>query len=195
MPFIRLPPFGGIRGGCMCYTTFLQSLIIKQEEQHMHRPWDSLITVLSEITRENLQSIVCCSHCGNRHTYVKWGFYSRYLFNDELINIQRYRCDNDLCPCRTFSTLPHALLPMVRASLCMFMYVLKLYEQGETIAGIARHTGNNWPRIQRWISKALSIRKWLWQECSNNSPCLSPDRRWTSFNRDFSWTFYPKKIS
>jgi len=51
----------------------------------MPRTWDSLITVLSEITRKNCVALVCCPHCGNRHTYIKWGFYSRYLFNDEMI--------------------------------------------------------------------------------------------------------------
>ena len=158
----------------------------------MH-PWSSLIAGLSEITRENLNCVVCCTHCGNRHTFVKWGFYSRYLFNDELINIQRYRCDNDLCPRKTFSILPHAFLPVIRASLCMLIHVLKMYEQGQTIAGIARYTRSNWPRMQRWIAKALSIRDWLRQEWNNTLPCLSQKQHWGSFTRDFSWAFYPKK--
>jgi transposase-like protein len=156
--------------------------------------WNSLITVLSEITRKNCVAIVCCPHCGNSYTYIKWGFYRRYLFNDELINIQRFRCDNDLCPRKTFSILPHALLPIIRASLCMLMHVFKMYEQGKTIANIARHTGSNWPRMQRWIAKTFAIRDWFRQEYGNASPCLSPDRRWTSFARDFSWAFYPKRF-
>jgi len=160
----------------------------------MHRPWSSLITFLSEITRENYNSIIRCTHCGNRHTYVKWGFYCRYLFNDELINIQRYRCDNDLCPQKTFSILPHAFLPIIRISLCMLIYVLKMYEQGDTIAGIAQHTGSNWPRMQRWIAKALSIREWFECEYSRASPCLSQAVRWSSFIRDFSWAFYPDRV-
>ena len=160
----------------------------------MH-PWSSLITVLSEITRKNSDSIVCCTHCGNRHTYIKWGFYHRYLFNDELINIQRYRCNNDSCPCQTFSILPHAFLPVIRASLCMLLYILKKYEQEDTIAGIARHTGSTWPRMQRWVSKALSIRDWLRLEYGNALPCLLQNRKWTSFTRNFSWAFYPKQMS
>jgi transposase-like protein len=159
----------------------------------MRHPWDSLITVLSDITRENLDLLVCCTHCGNRHTFIKWGFYKRYLFNDELINIQRYRCDNDLCPQKTFSILPHAFLPVIRASVCMLMYILKMYEQGRTISAIARHTGSNWPRIHRWIAKALSIRSWLQKEYDNIFSCHLKNRNWTSFTRDFSWAFYPKK--
>ena len=160
----------------------------------MH-PWSSLITVLSEITRENSNLIVCCTHCGNRHTFVKWGFYHRYLFNDELIIIQRYRCNNDLCPCKTFSILPHAFLPIIRASLCMLIHILKKYEQGATIAAIARYTDSNWPRMRRWIIKALSIRDWLRQEYDNALPCQSQNRSWTSFTRNFSWAFYPKQVS
>ncbi|WP_304511927.1 hypothetical protein [Desulfobacula sp.] len=161
----------------------------------MPRTWDSLITVLSEITRKNCVALICCPHCGNRHAYIKWGFYSRYLFNDELINIQRFRCDNDLCPRKTFSIFPHALLPIIRASLCMLMYVLTMYEQGETIAKIARHTGSNWPRMQRWIKKALSIRNWFRQEYDiRPSPCLSSGKFWASFTRDFSWAFYPERF-
>lgn len=164
----------------------------------MAHPWNSLITVLSEITRENLDLLVCCTHCGNRYNYVKWGFYTRYLFDDEIINIQRYRCDNDLCPHRTFSILPHAFLPIVRVSLCMLIYVLKMHEQGNKIAAIVRHTGSNWPRIHRWITKARAIREWLRQEYGPEPlqpvPCLSPDKFWTSFTRNFSWAFYPERF-
>ncbi len=160
----------------------------------MHHPWSSLITFLSEITRENCDSIVCCTHCGNRHAYKKWGFYSRYAFDDRLINIQRYRCDNDLCPLKTFSILPHAFLPIIRASLCMLMHVLKMLEQGQTIAAIARHTDSSWPRMQRWITKAVLIREWLDQEYGKALPCLSQDRRWPTFTRDFSWAFYPDRM-
>lgn len=159
----------------------------------MHHPWPSLIAVLSKITRESYSPAVCCSHCGNRHTYVKWGFYPRYLFNDELINIQRYRCDNDLCPCKTFSILPHAFLPIFRASVCMLMYVLKMHNQGRTIAAIARHTNSTWQKTQRWIAKATKIKKWIEQEYAETAPCLASNREWSSFTRDFSWAFYPKR--
>jgi len=159
----------------------------------MTHTWNSLITFLSDITRNNSETVVCCTHCGNRHNYVKWGFYSRYLFNDELIKIHRYRCDNDLCPQKTFSILPHAFLPIARASLCMLLYVLSLYERGQSIADIAKHTGSKWPRIQRWVRKAILIRDWLRQEYSETLPCFSPSTQWTVFIRNFSWAFYPNR--
>ena len=159
----------------------------------MPRTWNSLITFLSDITRQNYGTMICCTHCGNRYTYIKWGSYSRYLFDDELIKIQRYRCDNDLCPQKTFSILPHAFLPIARASLCMLVHVLYMYEQGHCIAQIARHTCSNWPRIQRWIRKAKLIRDWLRQEYGGTLTCFSPGSSWSSFTRDFSWAFYPNR--
>ncbi|MDA3897579.1 MAG: hypothetical protein PF482_15705 [Desulfobacteraceae bacterium] len=155
--------------------------------------WNSLLTFLPEITRENYNSLICCPHCGNRHSYVKNGFYKRYSFDDKLISIQRYRCDNDQCPKKTFSILMHAFLRIARASLCMFMYVLQMYEQGNSIASIARHTGSNWPRMQRWVAKAKAIRDWITVELNGISPCLSPKKNWPSFMRDFSWAFYPRR--
>jgi transposase-like protein len=158
----------------------------------MH-PWLSLISILSEITRKNSTLIICCPHCGNQYTYIKWGVYYRYLFNDELVAIQRYRCHNDLCPRKTFSVLPHAFLRIVRATLCMLMYMLNLHEKGHRIADIARHTRNSWPRTQRLIAKALSIRDWVKSEYSGGLPCLAPDKMWAHFVRDFSWAFYPAR--
>jgi len=155
--------------------------------------WNSLISFLSEITRKNRSSIVQCTHCGNRRAYIKWGCYRRYLFDDELINIQRYRCDNDLCHRKTFSILPHAFLPIERASVCMLMYVLTLYEQGDSIPQIAKKTANTWPRIKRWIAKALSLRDWLQTEYGQTCPGFCQTADWFSFTRDFTWAFYPAR--
>jgi len=159
----------------------------------MPHHWNSLLTFLPEITSEKDNSLIYCPHCGNRHSYVKNGFYKRYSFDDELALIQRYRCDNDKCPKKTFSILPHAFLRIARASLCMFIYVLQMYEQGSNIASIARSTGSNWPRMQRWVAKAKAIQDWISVELNGISPCLSPKKYWPSFIRDFSWAFYPKR--
>lgn len=176
----------------MCYS--LRANLQTKEEQHMSPTWNSLISFLSKITRENSAAVIQCPHCGNRHCYTKWGYYSRYLFDDELKDIQRYRCDNDRCPRKTFSILPHAFLPVIRVSLCMLMYVLAKYEQGFCIARIARETGNSWSRVQRWIRKAISIREWLKKEYGQTIPCCYHAADWFSFTRDFSWAFYPVRL-
>lgn len=159
----------------------------------MHPPWLFILTGLSEITSKKYASIIICPYCGNRHCFVKYGFYVRYLFNGELTKIQRYRCDNDKCPQRTFSILPHAFLRIARASLCMFMHVLKMYEQGENIAAIARYTDSNWPRIKRWIGIAQKIKNWINTERKLSDPCVSSKDDWSLFIRDFSYFFYPQR--
>jgi len=165
----------------------------------MPHTWNTLITFLSDITRENCESLILCRNCGNRDSFVKYGHYKRYLFNDkEMSSIQRYRCDNDLCSRKTFSVLPHAFLPILRASLCMFMHVLKMYAQGLRIAQIARITGSNWPKTRRWINMASKINQWLQQEGEvsdwGSCPCLSVHKFWSLFTRDFSWAFYPDRF-
>jgi len=69
-----------------------------------------------------------------------------------------------------------------------------MYKQGRTIAAIARHTDSTWQKIQRWLTKAMAVKKWFEQEYTGTSPCLSQNRSWSSFTRDFSWAFYPKQV-
>ena len=155
--------------------------------------WNSLLTFLSGITRKNYDLLIACPHCSNNDRFVKYGFYSRYLFDDSLLKIQRYRCDNDGCSQRTFSILPHAFLRIARVSLCMFTHVLQMKADGFNIADISRHTGCSWSRVQRWIAKAKRIKNWIDIEKKDSPPCMSSKDEWPSFIRDFSWYFYPKR--
>ncbi len=153
-------------------------------------PWDLLITVLSKITRKKSDLPVCCPHCGDRQNFIKWGFYCRYCFDDQLVHVQRYRCFNTFCPYKTFSILPHAFLPIVRASLCMLTLVLSMYEQGIKLAHIARQTGSSWQRVKRWVQRALSVRDWIKREYGL---CRVMINQWSSLTRDFSFAFYPDR--
>lgn len=162
----------------------------------MPTTWNLLTFFLSDVTRKNVSSVIQCTCCGNDKNYVKNGNYTRYLFNDGRRKIQRYRCDNDQCPQKTFSVLPHAFLPVLRASLCMLMHILMMHEkEGRCVAEIARKTGNTWSRIKRWIQKAISIREWLSKENIDICTCLSRGDSWSSFTRKFSWAFYPARFS
>jgi hypothetical protein len=75
----------------------------------------------------------------------------------------------------------------------MLMYILMMHEQGHCIAEIAKKTGNTWSRIQRWISKAISIRHWFEKEYGMSCPCFTRIGDWFSFTRNFSWAFYPPR--
>jgi hypothetical protein len=73
------------------------------------------------------------------------------------------------------------------------MHVLQLYKQGQSIAAIARYTGNNWHRIKRWIDKAQEIENWIKTERAHSPPCMLPRNEWPHFTRDFSYAFYPQR--
>jgi len=162
----------------------------------MPHAWKSLISILSEIATQKPAQAICCPCCGNRERTTKYGFYERYNFDEQaLVSIQRFRCDNDQCPRRTFSVLPHPFLRVLRASLCMFRFILSLWESGQSIALVARKTGQTWPRIQRWISRAEDIRSRLGSDDAFSAlPCLKPIQGWTEFVRDFSHACYPGRI-
>lgn len=162
----------------------------------MPRTWKLFISILSEIATQKSEQIICCPFCGNREHTTKYGFYMRYNFDDEsLVSIQRFRCDNDQCPRRTFSVLPHPFLRILRPSLCMLRFILSLWESHLSIASIARMTGQTWPRIQRWIRRAADIRSRLdSDEAFLPPPCIKPIQEWTLFVRDFSHACYPGRI-
>lgn len=159
----------------------------------MPHTWKSLIAHLSKIATEDHERTICCPCCGNREHTARYGFYKRYNFDDQtLILVQRYRCNNYQCPRRTFSVLPHPFLRILRASLCMFQFVLALLEGGNTIAGIARITGQTWPRIGRWIHRAAHLRAWIRNDDAfSPHPCSRPPREWPGFVRDLSRVCYP----
>lgn len=161
----------------------------------MPHTWNLLISILSENATKECKQLIRCPCCGNRERIPKYGFYSRYNFDDQtVVPIQRFRCDNTQCPRRTFSILPHPFLRILRASLCMFQFILSLLASGKSIAAIARMTGQTWPRIQRWIRRAADIRSIIQTEDAfSPMPCIRPLREWPLFVRDLSHVCYPGK--
>lgn len=162
----------------------------------MPHTWKSLIAVLSEIATQEYERTICCPCCGNRERTPKYGFYMRYNFDEQtLVTIQRFRCDNDQCPRITFSILPHPFMRILRASLCMFQFVLALWESRQSIASIARTTSRTWSRVQRWIRRAADIRSKLETDFSFSvHPCRRPIKEWSVFVRDFSHVCYPGRF-
>lgn len=159
----------------------------------MPHTWKSLITHLSEIATQEYDRTIVCPCCGNKERTPKHGFYMRYSFDERTqVRIQRFRCDNDQCPRTTFSVLPHPFMRILRASLCMFQWVLSLWQNRQSVASIARNIGATWSRTQRWIGRALDIQKKLEYDFAFSvPPCLKPVREWSLFVRDFSHACYP----
>ena len=135
MPFILLPPTGGIRGGGG-HVIYLYSRPKQTRRYPMSNPLQAILLFASCAAKQNLTSKIVCPECGERHRLTKWGFYTRYLFHgDDSLEIQRFRCLNRQCPRFTFSILPHPLLPVVRVPLCFMLLLLLMHQKGCSVGG------------------------------------------------------------
>jgi len=163
----------------------------------MPTPLKAILRSASQVAKQNLTSEFVCPACGERHRLIKWGSYTRYLFDgDDTIKIQRVRCLNRLCPRCTFNVLPHPFVPILRFPLSFLRTLLQLHQQGRTIADLAKRSGKNWAVIRRCLSMARRIEKFIRDQLETilgvSSPCLCPTVCWTRFTQVFSWAFFPK---
>jgi transposase-like protein len=163
----------------------------------MPTPLKGILRSANQVAKQKLSSVFGCPFCGERQCLVKWGFYTRYLFDgDEAIKIQRVRCLNRQCPLVTFSLLPHPLLPVLRVPLCFLQAILRLHQNGSSIAELAQDSGKSWAVIRRCLKRARRIQCFLRDQVQTTlgtcSPCLNPAIYWTRFTRMFSWAFFPE---
>ena len=161
----------------------------------MPNPLQSILLTTNRVAKQNLTPEIICPKCGERHLLIKWGFYTRYLFqNDDTIRVQRFRCLNIRCPRFTFSILPHPILPIVRMPLCLIMTLLSMYQDGCPVADLARKSGKSWSVVRRAIVIAGQIQSVLQNEIELLLPCLHPAVSWTVFTHAFSWALFPGRF-
>lgn len=163
----------------------------------MPTPLKDILRSAGQVAKQNLTSELICPACGERHRLIKWGFYTRYLFEGEgTTEIQRVRCLNQQCHRCTFNVLPHPFLPILRVPLCFLQALLEMHQEGSTIGELAAQSGKSWPVIRRCLSMARRIQYFLRDQLETilgvSSPCLCPAVCWTRFTRAFSWAFFPE---
>ena len=159
----------------------------------MPSPLHDILLAADQIAKKNLISETICPGCGEKHRLIKWGTYTRYLFQGEdTVRIQRFRCLNSRCYRFTFSILPHPFLPILRLPLCFFLTMLALYQDGCSVADLARQSGKGWPVIKRALAFAGRIQTFLQDELF--APCLQPAVAWTRFTQAFSWALFPQRL-
>lgn len=164
----------------------------------MPTPLKAILRSTSQAAKQILPSEFVCPACGERHRLIKWGSYTRYLFDgDDIIKIQRVRCLNQQCHRCTFNVLPHPLLPILQVPLCFLRALLDMHQLGSTIADLAKRSGKSWPVIRRCLSMARRIQKFFRDQLETilgvSSPCLCPAVCWTRFTQVFSWAFFPQR--
>jgi hypothetical protein len=165
----------------------------------MPSPLQAILLSAIWIAKQNLISRIVCPQCGERRCLIKWGFYRRYLFaGDDTVMIQRIGCLNRRCPRRTFSVLPHPLLPVLRVPLCFLLTLLTMHQRGCTIAQLVRKSGKSWPVVRRCLAAAGRVQTFLQKEAATilgtASPCLQAAACWTAFTRALSWALFPKRF-
>lgn len=163
----------------------------------MPTPLKAILRSASQVAKQNLTSEFVCPACGERHRLIKWGSYTRYLFDgDDTIEIQRVRCLNQQCPRSTFNVLPHPFLPILPVPLCFLTALLDMHQEGSTIAELAVGSGKSWAVIRRCLSMARRIQRFLREMVQTflglSSPCLCSATCWPRFTRMFSWAFFPR---
>ena len=165
----------------------------------MSTPLSVILWFTSHVAKQNMTAEAVCPDCGERQCLIKWGFYTRYLFDsDETIKVQRFRCLSRKCPRFTFNRLPHPLLPVLRVPLCFLLALLRMRQKGGTIAEFSRNAGKPWPVIRRCLSMANRVHAFLQYDTQtilgSASPCLQPSAFWTAFTHAFSWAFFPRRF-
>jgi len=160
----------------------------------------NILDVGTLLAKENIIGEVVCPVCGERIEWIRYGYYTRYLFSgEERIDIQRYLCQNPKCPRRTFSLLPYPLLPILRVSLCFILVILAKYEGGEgNIGTLGRASGKKWGVIRRGVTRARQVRQWVKNEWADlfleTSTHIRQAMYWNEIIRSFSWAIFPVRF-
>ena len=156
--------------------------------------WMAMLSAFSPKAKKNQEP--SCPLCHERQRIVRYGRYWRYRYGStsERIAVARYACRNPACGRRTFSVLPHGLLPQVRMPLCLLMALYRLHvAQGQPLNCLARMLRHSWTTVRRAVALARRLLDWCRREVTAEAlapwPC-HPDR-WPAFSRAFSYAFRP----
>jgi hypothetical protein len=158
--------------------------------------WMTMLPVCWPKAKQNQEPV--CPQCHECRRIVRYGRYWRYRYGctSERIAVARYACLNPACSRRTFSVLPHGLLPQVRMPLCLLM-ALYQWHMAQPLNFLARMLRHSWTTIRRAVTLARSLLDWCRREVTAEAldpwPC-HPDR-WPAFCRAFSYAFRPARFA
>ncbi len=108
----------------------------------------------------------------------KWRLFAHKAGEHASQDVLSFQAKGEACGMGEFDIPENQNLYLHARYFFLLMHVLGEYEKGNTIASIAKDTGSNWTRIQRWIEKALTIRNWISREYQQAPPCLSSKEKW-----------------
>lgn len=161
--------------------------------------WMAMLPIRPAKAKQKVQA-PRCPQCHERRRIVRYGRYWRYGYgrSSERIAVARYACRNPACPRRTFSVLPHGLLPQVRMPLCLLMTLYRLHVvEARPLNRLARMLCHSWTTVRRAVTLAGRLLDWCRREVAAEAlapwPC-HPDR-WPALCRAFSYAFRPVRYA
>jgi hypothetical protein len=154
-----------------------------------------MLSIPPEKAKQKIEN-PCCPQCHERRRIVRHGRYWRYRYgsSSERIPVARYACRNPDCSRRTFSLLPHGLLPQVRMPLCLLMALYRLHMvEARPINYLARMLRHSWTTIRRAVTLGRRLLDWCRREIGAETlaPWPCHPHRWPAFCRAFSYAFRP----
>jgi hypothetical protein len=156
--------------------------------------WMAMLSIRPAKAKQNIEP-PCCPLCHEHWRIVRYGRYWRYGYgSNQRVAVARYACRNPACPRRTFSVLPHGLLPQVRMPLCLLMALYRLHvAQAQPLNPLARMLRHSWTTIRRAVMLARRLLDWCRHEVCAEAmdPWPCHPHRWPAFCRAFSYAFRP----
>ena len=154
----------------------------------------TIICCLFKIVTD-MEGLIQCPGCGDRHRHVGHGCYQRYHPDDcNQLKVPRFRCHNPDCPRVTFSILPYPCLRYKRNTLAFYSVLLWLLER-YCIHELAQLHNKGWTAMRRLIRTARQVWERFQTErdrqCWGPCPCQDPERNWTSFTQALSQVALP----
>jgi hypothetical protein len=155
-----------------------------------------MISLLEIDNSRKQEPSICCPHC-TTNCITHYGSYLRSRPKLSVLQrIPRFRCKSPTCPWKTFSVLPHPLLPIVRhfsetIRRCMSSISKQSQARYTRIFGLSRGV------VKRLVILGAKFLPWFDHEKKivgwGPNPDAIPLLSWPDFIRDFSQSFYPKR--
>ncbi len=162
-----------------------------------HHP-SSMHTIFKNTYSGKGEHSVRCPHCATT-LIIRHGSYQRaHPHEQELINVQRYRCKSPSCPWKTFSILSYPFLPVVRHFQQTIFFFHSLFNvekktQANTARkldltrGVVKRLAQFCHRFFPWFTMEKHIGAW------GPDPEMAPGSFWMDYTKDFSQSLYPKR--
>lgn len=163
----------------------------------MATPLEEILGGLWAIAKANEAVEIRCPGCGERHRWIRHGYYRRYGIpgHEETVLVPRYLCLNPSCGRVTFSILPYPFLRWLRFPLCLLLAWAMSRERGARVSELAGKHKTSWAVMRRALERGRQVWRLMKRDQGHEGwgiwPCRDPARYWTAFTQWLCQAIYP----